>query len=70
MRTVREGKKTERHKTNRPREYDTPIDRPEDELPAWFVRTLNSRFTTKRTREEDRETRPVRSRRGSSGSDQ
>ncbi|MDM7920779.1 MAG: hypothetical protein QUS14_00650 [Pyrinomonadaceae bacterium] len=28
--------------------YDVPIKRPFEELPEWFARTLNSRYTTKR----------------------
>lgn len=29
-------------------DYDQPIERPFEELPDWFVRTLHSRMVTKR----------------------
>lgn len=38
------------NKKQKPKEafYDMPIERPFEELPEWFVRTLNSRLVTKR----------------------
>lgn len=35
-------------KQNSKEYYDMPIERPFEELPEWFVRTLNSRLVTKR----------------------
>lgn len=38
----------ERRQTKNSEDYDVPIEKPFDELPAWFVNRLNSRLVTRR----------------------
>jgi hypothetical protein len=45
---MREIKMDNKKHNNNDAYYDTPIERPFEELPEWFARTLNSRLTTKR----------------------